>query len=103
MTNHTETGQPDAVESAQSDASDGRTPADVDVRHVSPRAWCLLRTAAGYEQRAVETELDEVMQAHISMLENDTRSLSTDRLEQLYDLYTAELLTDQVFAIVDNF
>lgn len=103
MTNDSQAGQSDAVAPARSSRSDTRTPADVDVRHVSPRAWRLLRTAAGYEQRAVEQELDEVMQAHVSMLENDTRSLSTDRLQQLYGLYTAELLTDQVFALVDNF
>lgn len=74
-----------------------------DVNDISPRAWRLLRTAAGYEQRTVEKELDDLMQAHVSMLENDTRSLSVDRLEQLYDLYTAELSHQQIRAIVTNF
>jgi hypothetical protein len=40
----------------------------VDVEAISPRAWRLLRVAAGYEQRAVERELDDVIQAHLSML-----------------------------------
>jgi hypothetical protein len=40
----------------------------VDVEAISPRAWRLLRVAAGYEQRAVERELDDVAQAHLSML-----------------------------------
>ncbi|MFB6178719.1 MAG: hypothetical protein ABEI77_03220 [Halorientalis sp.] len=66
-------------------------------------AWRLLRTAAGYEQREVERELDELMQAHISMLENDTRSLSTDRLEHLFELYTDELTDEQVCALVELF
>jgi hypothetical protein len=76
---------------------------DVDLQSISPRAWCLLRTAADYEQRTVEKELDTLMQAHISMLENNTRSLSTKRLEQLYTLYTAELRDEQVRAIVEHF
>ena len=75
----------------------------MDVQSLSPRAWRLLRTAAGYEQRAVEKELDNLMQAHVSMLENNNRSLSVDRLEQLFDLYTAELTRDQVRAIADHF
>lgn len=74
-----------------------------DFTDVSPRAWRLLRTAAGYEQRAVEQELEGLMQAHISMLENNSRSLSADRLEQLYDLYSQELTTTQIGVIVDNF
>ncbi|MFT4921310.1 MAG: transcriptional regulator with XRE-family HTH domain [Haloarculaceae archaeon] len=77
--------------------------ADVAVGAISPQAWRLLRTAAGYEQRTVEKELDGLMQAHISMLENETRSLSNERLEQLYDLYTAELTDQQVRAIVEHF
>lgn len=76
---------------------------DVDVAVVSSEAWRLLRTAAGYEQREVERELDELMQAHISMLESDTRSLSTDRLELLFELYTAELTDEQVCALVELF
>jgi hypothetical protein len=75
----------------------------VDVERISPRAWRLLRTAAGYEQRAVEKELDGLMQAHVSMLENDTRSLSLDRLDQLFSLYTAELTDPQVRALVEHF
>ena len=80
-------------------------PADreCDVTDVSPQAWRLLRTAAGYEQRAVEKQLDNLMQAHVSMLENDSRSLSVDRLEQLYDLYAAELTAEQITVIVDHF
>ena len=76
---------------------------DVDVQAISPTAWRLLRTAADYDQRTVEKELDTLMQAHISMLENDTRSLSNERLEQLYTLYTAELTDEQVRAIVEHF
>lgn len=74
-----------------------------DVTEVSPRAWRLLRTAAGYEQRAVEQELDNLMQAHISMLENNSRSLSAIRLEQLYELYEQELTTTQIAVLVDHF
>ncbi|PSQ58185.1 MAG: hypothetical protein BRD23_07520 [Halobacteriales archaeon SW_9_67_25] len=76
---------------------------DIDLTDISPRAWCLLRTAADYDQRAVEKELDTLMQAHISMLENDTRGLSMNRLKQLYDLYTAELTDEQVRAILEHF
>ena len=76
---------------------------DVDVNEISPRAWRLLRTAAGYEQRGVEKVVDDIMQAHISMLENNTRSLSTQRLKGLYELYAAELTDDQIDAIVENF
>ena len=76
---------------------------EYDVLDISPRAWRLLRTAAGYEQRTVEKELDNLMQAHISMLENDSRSLSKDRLNQLYELYTADLTYEQVSALVENF
>lgn len=76
---------------------------DIDVECVSAEAWRLLRTAAGYEQRAIERELDELKQAHISMLENNTRSLSTERLERLFNLYTAELTDEQVCALVELF
>lgn len=76
---------------------------DVDPREVSARAWRLLRTAAGYEQRGVEKEIDDLMQAHVSMLENDSRSLSRMRLELLLELYTEELTQEQVRVIVDHF
>ncbi len=76
---------------------------EVDVEELSPLAWRLLRTAAGYEQRAVEKELDGLMQAHVSMLENDSRSLSRPRLEQLFDLYAAELDPDQVRVLAETF
>ena len=66
-------------------------------------AWRLLRVAAGYEQRAVERELTELMQAHISMLESGNRALSESRRQLLFELYTAELTNDQVCAIVQNF
>ncbi|WP_276249254.1 hypothetical protein [Haloarcula rara] len=70
---------------------------------ISPMAWRLLRVAAGYEQRGVEREVDDLMQAHLSMLENGTRGLSEARRRVLFDLYTADLGADQVEAIVDNF
>ena len=76
---------------------------DVDLSEICPRAWRLLRVAAGYEQRGVEKEIDDLVQAHISMLENDTRSLSQSRLALLFDLYTANLSEAQVLAIVENF
>ena len=76
---------------------------DFDVNDISPLAWRLLRTAAGYEQRGVEREVDEIMQAHISMLESNSRSLSTHRLRVLFDLYTTELSATQVDAIVEHF
>lgn len=76
---------------------------DVDVKDISPRAWRLLRTAAGYEQRGVEKVVDDIMQAHISMLENNTRSLSVSRLQRLYDLYAEELTDEQIRALVENF
>jgi len=76
---------------------------DVDVREISPMAWRLLRVAAGYSQRDVETEVDDIMQAHISMLESDTRSLSDDRLEQLFDTYRVNLTDQQIEALVVNF
>lgn len=76
---------------------------DIDITRISTAAWRLLRIAAGYEQRAVEKELNNLMQAHISMLENNNRSLSTDKLEQLYELYTAELNDEQVRVLVEHF
>ncbi len=75
----------------------------VDVAAISPDAWRLLRVAAGFSQRDVERDVDEIMQAHISMLENGTRGLSTDRRERLFELYTAELSADQVSALVEHF
>lgn len=76
---------------------------DVDVGDISPDAWRLLRTAAGYEQRTVEKEVDDLMQAHISMLESGNRGLSTARRHALYELYTAELSDQQVQALVTHF
>lgn len=79
----------------------GRRKVDVDA--VSPTAWRLLRTAAGYEQRGVEREIDALLQAHVSMLESGQRGLSPDRRRALFDLYVAELTDDQVRAIVEHF
>ncbi|MFB1063281.1 hypothetical protein [Natrinema sp. H-ect4] len=80
------------------DVSDGLDP---DV--VSPLAWRLLRVAAGYDQRAVEREIDELVQAHLSMLESGSRSLSRSRRRTLLELYGSELTDDQIRAIVDHF
>ncbi|TQR21870.1 hypothetical protein C9J85_18070 [Haloferax sp. wsp5] len=49
---------------------------DVDITDISPMAWRLLRVAAGYNQRAVERAVDDLMQAHVSMLESGSRGLS---------------------------
>ncbi|WP_276272200.1 hypothetical protein [Haloarcula litorea] len=76
---------------------------DIDVRDISPMAWRLLRVAAGFGQREVETEVDDIMQAHVSMLESDTRSLSEARLEELFALYCAELTDEQLRALVEHF
>jgi hypothetical protein len=73
------------------------------VDDISPMAWRLLRVAAGYEQRGVEREVDDLMQAHLSMLESGTRGLSNARRRVLFDLYTADLSPDQVDAIVTSF
>lgn len=70
---------------------------------ISPMAWRLLRVAAGYEQREVERQVDNLMQAHLSMLENGTRGLSQSRRQVIFDLYSAELSDEQVRAIVSNF
>ncbi|WP_408958327.1 hypothetical protein [Natrinema sp. 74] len=79
-------------------------PSDIyDPNEVSPLAWRLLRVAAGYEQRTVEREIDDLMQAHISMLENGNRSLSQSRRQTLFDLYSAELTDEQIEAIVTHF
>lgn len=74
-----------------------------DLADLSPMAWRLLRVAAGYEQRAVEREVDGVVQAHISMLESGSRGLSLERRRELFDLYTAELTDEQVEALSDYF
>jgi hypothetical protein len=75
----------------------------IEIRKISPDSWRLLRVAAGFDQRNVERELDDIMQAHISMLENDTRSLSRERLEQLFDLYRTELSDEQIRVLVEYF
>jgi hypothetical protein len=74
-----------------------------DVTEISPRGWRLLRVAAGYEQREVERELDELRQAHLSMLERGTRALSPGRRRTLFDLYVTDLEEHQVRAIVEHF
>jgi hypothetical protein len=78
-------------------------PSSVDVADVSPLAWRLLRVAAGYEQRTVEREIDDILQAHVSMLESGTRALSRSRRQELLELYAAELTAEQVEAIAVNF
>lgn len=78
-------------------------PGSIEPTDLSPLAWRLLRVAAGYEQRAVERELDDILQAHISMLESGSRALSTARRRSLLELYTAELSSEQVTAIVEHF
>ncbi|MFA1609421.1 hypothetical protein [Halobellus rubicundus] len=76
---------------------------EVDVGDISPDAWRLLRVAAGFEQRTIERKLDDIMQAHVSMLENDTRSLSRDRLDQLFELYRTNLTDEQIRVLVEHF
>jgi len=76
---------------------------EIDVQEVSPKAWRLLRVAADYGQRDVEAEVDEIMQAHVSMLESNTRSLSEARLHELFELYRAELTDEQVCTLVETF
>ncbi|GGL53114.1 SAM-dependent methyltransferase [Halocalculus aciditolerans] len=75
----------------------------VDPDDITPAAWRLLRVAAGYEQRAVERELDGVMQAHVSMLESGSRALSRERRERLLVLYAAELTAEQVVVLAEHF
>ena len=75
----------------------------VDVGTISPLAWRLLRVAAGYEQRSVERQLDDLLQAHLSMLENGTRGLSRDRREELLAFYTTDLTAEQVRVLVEAF
>jgi hypothetical protein len=79
------------------------TTPSVDVGDLSPLAWRLLRVAAGYEQRTVEREVDDVLQAHVSMLESGTRGLSGTRRRELFELYAAELDDDQIQAIAAHF
>ncbi|UPM42554.1 hypothetical protein [Halocatena salina] len=78
-------------------------PGSIEPTDLSPLAWRLLRIAAGYEQRAVERELDDILQAHISMLESGSRALSNRRRQTLLELYAAELSPEQVTAIVEHF
>jgi hypothetical protein len=75
----------------------------VDVADLSPLAWRLLRVAAGYDQRAVERELPDLLQAHVSMLESGGRALSPQRRHALFELYTRDLTTEQITAIAANF
>lgn len=75
----------------------------VDETTLSPLAWRLLRVAAGYDQRAVERELPDLLQAHISMLESGGRALSRSRRHALLELYTSELTAKQVAVIAENF
>lgn len=79
------------------------SPESVDLTELSPLAWRLLRVAAGYEQRAVERAVDDVLQAHISMLESGNRALSLSRRQALFDLYAAELDESQIRAIAEEF
>ncbi|WP_330632305.1 hypothetical protein [Halocatena halophila] len=79
------------------------TPGEISPTNLSPMAWRLLRVGAGFEQRAVEREIDEIQQAHVSMLERGARSLSPARRATLFELYADELTTAQVRAIVDHF
>lgn len=75
----------------------------VDTTDLSPLAWRLLRVAAGYDQRAVERELPDLLQAHVSMLESGGRALSRSRRRTLFELYTNELTTEQVAVIIEHF
>jgi hypothetical protein len=74
-----------------------------DIGDLSPLAWRLLRVAAGYDQRAVEREIADLQQAHISMLENGGRALSRSRRHTLFELYARELTTEQVAVIAEHF
>lgn len=78
-------------------------PSSVDIADISPLAWRLLRVAAGYDQRSVEREVDDVLQAHVSMLESGTRALSPARRRELLELYAAELDAEQVELLTTNF
>jgi hypothetical protein len=74
-----------------------------DIGDLSPLAWRLLRVAAGYDQRAVEREIADLQQAHVSMLESGGRALSRSRRRTLFELYTRELTAEQVAVIAENF
>lgn len=89
------------VENLATDKTD--TIESMTLGEISPMAWRLLRVAAGYEQREVERQVDDLMQAHLSMLENGTRSLSQSRRQIIFDLYTSELDEEQIKAIIHNF
>ena len=78
-------------------------PPSVDVSDLSPLAWRLLRVAAGYDQRTVEREVDDILQAHVSMLESGARALSRSRREELLALYASELDEEQIEALAKNF
>ncbi|WP_336361280.1 hypothetical protein [Haladaptatus sp. ZSTT2] len=75
----------------------------VEIDEISPMAWRLLRTAAGYEQREVERQIDGLLQAHISMLEGGSRGLSHSRRTALFSLYAEQLRSPQIHAIVAHF
>ena len=74
-----------------------------DIEDISPRAWRLLRVAAGYGQRDVENEVETVQQAHVSMLESGARALSPARRQELLDLYVADLSEEQFAVLVEHF
>lgn len=80
-----------------------RSENNLSVDDISPLAWRLLRVATGYEQRAIERKVDDLMQAHISMLENGNRALSESRRQDLLDLYAEKLTEEQILAIVRFF
>jgi len=77
--------------------------ADVELGSISPRAWRLLRVAAGYEQREVERAIDDLLQAHVSMLESGSRGLSANRRRDLFEFYVANLDREQVAVLVEHF
>jgi hypothetical protein len=79
------------------------SPESLDIEDISPRAWRLLRVAAGYGQRDVEKEVDSVQQAHVSMLESGSRALSPARRRELLELYVADLRDVQVDALIEHF
>lgn len=49
------------------------------------------------------SKVNDTMQAHISMLENNNRGLSDRRLQVLFELYQSELINEQVRVLVSNF
>lgn len=70
---------------------------------LSPLTWRLLRVAAEYEQREVENQLDDILQAHVPMLGDNSRSLLQGQLEQLFSLYAGHLESKQILAITENY